>query len=182
MTDAAPPDPSAAPAPAPAGACGGTHAGAPQAAQDLPTDRRRAWRSCSASSCSPASARARVRRAPRTRAARRRRSRRRTSVRSGPSQVSVPADGGGNGTPAVLMFFGAWCTSCQQELPPLTTAVRRQNKAGGSRCPRIRSWRRDSFDGDHRYGQIVHGERRRAVPRGVRPASRHHERSLLLQG
>src|ERR1700736_6213048 len=37
----------------------------------------------------------------------------------GAAQVSVPADGGGNGTPAVLLFFGAWCTSCRQELPPL---------------------------------------------------------------
>src|SRR3984885_675314 len=49
---------------------------------------------------------------------------------TGSSQVSVPADGGGNGTPAVLLFFGAWCTSCRQELPPLTAAVRRQDRAG----------------------------------------------------
>ncbi len=64
----------------------------------------------------------------------------------GPSQVSVPADGGGNGTPAVLMFFGAWCTSCKQELPPLTAAIRRQDKAGGS-LARIRVIGVDSFDG-----------------------------------
>ena len=64
----------------------------------------------------------------------------------GPSQVSVPAAGGGNGTPAVLMFFGAWCTSCKQELPPLTAAIRRQDKAGGS-LARIRVIGVDSFDG-----------------------------------
>ena len=29
----------------------------------------------------------------------------------GPSKVSVPADGGSNGTPAVLLFFGNWCPS-----------------------------------------------------------------------
>lgn len=51
---------------------------------------------------------------------------------SGPSQVSVPSDGGGNGTPAVLLFFGNWCPSCHQELPPLAVAVRRQDQAGGA--------------------------------------------------
>jgi len=50
----------------------------------------------------------------------------------GPSKVSVPADGGSNGTPAVLLFFGNWCPSCHQELPPLAAAVRAQNKAGGA--------------------------------------------------
>jgi len=64
----------------------------------------------------------------------------------GGSQVSVPAGGGGNGTPAVLLFFGAWCTSCRQELPPLTAAVRRQAKAGGA-LARIRVIGVDSFDG-----------------------------------
>lgn len=51
---------------------------------------------------------------------------------SGSSQVSVPADGGSNGTPAVLLFFGNWCPSCHQELPPLAAAVRQQEKAGGA--------------------------------------------------
>ncbi len=64
----------------------------------------------------------------------------------GPSSVSVPADGGGNGTPAVLLFFGAWCTSCRQELPPLTAAVQRQQQAGGA-LARIRVIGVDSFDG-----------------------------------
>jgi cytochrome c biogenesis protein CcmG/thiol:disulfide interchange protein DsbE len=64
----------------------------------------------------------------------------------GAAQVSVPAGGGGNGTPAVLLFFGAWCTSCRQELPPLTAAVRRQDSAGGA-LARIRVIGVDSFDG-----------------------------------
>lgn len=64
----------------------------------------------------------------------------------GPSRVSVPTDGGGNGTPAVLMFFGAWCSSCRQELPPLTAAIRRQDKAGGQ-LAQIRVIGVDSFDG-----------------------------------
>ncbi|HEY1652990.1 MAG TPA: TlpA disulfide reductase family protein [Acidimicrobiales bacterium] len=51
---------------------------------------------------------------------------------SGPHQVSVPTDGGSNGQPAVLLFFGAWCPSCHQELPPLAAAVRSQDKAGGA--------------------------------------------------
>jgi thiol-disulfide isomerase/thioredoxin len=51
---------------------------------------------------------------------------------NGPGTVQVPADGGGGGTPAVLLFFGSWCSSCHSELPPLATAVRRQVRAGGA--------------------------------------------------
>jgi thiol-disulfide isomerase/thioredoxin len=51
---------------------------------------------------------------------------------TGPGQVSVPADGGGNGRPAVLLFFGNWCAVCHQELPPLAAAVRRQQATGGA--------------------------------------------------
>ena len=51
---------------------------------------------------------------------------------AGASQVSVPADGGSNGTPAVLLFFGNWCPSCHEELPPLAAAVRAQDEAGGA--------------------------------------------------
>jgi peroxiredoxin len=50
---------------------------------------------------------------------------------TGSPQVSVPADGGSSGTPAVLLFFGNWCTACHQELPPLAAAVQQQDKAGG---------------------------------------------------
>src|SRR5258708_34516762 len=71
-----------------------------------------------------------------------------TSTNVGPtgsSQVSVPGDGGGSGTPAVLLFFGAWCTSCKQELPPLTAVVRQQERSGGP-LSRIRVIGVDSFD------------------------------------
>ena len=71
-----------------------------------------------------------------------------TSTNVGPtgsSQVSVPSDGGGNGTPAVLLFFGAWCTSCKQELPPLTAVVRQQERSNGP-LSRIRVIGVDSFD------------------------------------
>jgi thiol-disulfide isomerase/thioredoxin len=50
----------------------------------------------------------------------------------GSGTVSVPADGGGGGTPAVLIFFGAWCSSCKAELPPLAATVRHQDAVGGS--------------------------------------------------
>ena len=50
---------------------------------------------------------------------------------NGSGTVQVPADGGGGGTPAVLLFFGDWCTACHAELPPLATAVRHQEAAGG---------------------------------------------------
>jgi thiol-disulfide isomerase/thioredoxin len=51
---------------------------------------------------------------------------------NGSGTVAVPADGGGGGTPAVLLFFGEWCTQCHAELPPLAAAVRHQEHAGGA--------------------------------------------------
>jgi peroxiredoxin len=48
---------------------------------------------------------------------------------AGGSSVSVSARRGGQ--PTVLLFFGNWCPSCHQELPPLAAAVRSQNRAGG---------------------------------------------------
>jgi hypothetical protein len=55
-----------------------------------------------------------------------------SSIRlNGSGTVSVPGTGGGGGVPAVLLFFGDWCSSCHQELPPLATAIRRQDAAGG---------------------------------------------------
>ena len=50
---------------------------------------------------------------------------------NGSGTVQVPADGGGGGTPAVLLFFGDWCTACHAELPPLAAAERHQEAAGG---------------------------------------------------
>lgn len=36
------------------------------------------------------------------------------------------------GRPTVLLFFGAWCTACQSELPPLAARVHAQAAAGGA--------------------------------------------------
>ncbi len=69
--------------------------------------------------------------------------------------MSVPADGGGNGTPAVLLFFGAWCASCHQELPPLAAAVRRQDQAHGT-LSRIRVIGVDSFDKASTARSFIH--------------------------
>ncbi|HEY6474633.1 MAG TPA: TlpA disulfide reductase family protein [Acidimicrobiales bacterium] len=50
---------------------------------------------------------------------------------TGGSQVTV-SPGGTGGRPTVLLFFGNWCPSCHQELPPLAAAVRSQSEAGGA--------------------------------------------------
>jgi peroxiredoxin len=76
---------------------------------------------------------------------------------TGASQVSVPADGGGNGTPAVLLFFGAWCPSCKEELPPLAAAVRKQDQAHGA-LARIRVIGVDSFDKTSTAKSFIHTE------------------------
>jgi peroxiredoxin len=76
---------------------------------------------------------------------------------TGSSQVSVPADGGGNGTPAVLLFFGAWCSSCHAELPPLAATVRKQDKANGT-LARIRVIGVDSFDKASTAKSFIHQE------------------------
>ena len=51
---------------------------------------------------------------------------------NGAGTLQIPGNGGGAGSPAVLLFFGSWCPSCHGELPPLAAAVRRQEKAGGA--------------------------------------------------
>ncbi|HWD54457.1 MAG TPA: TlpA disulfide reductase family protein [Acidimicrobiales bacterium] len=63
---------------------------------------------------------------------------------TGGSQVSVSSSGT-NGRPLVLLFFGNWCPSCHQELPPLAAAVRAQERAGGP-LARIRVVGVDSED------------------------------------
>jgi peroxiredoxin len=50
---------------------------------------------------------------------------------NGSGTVQVPQDAGSNGTPAVLLFFGAWCTVCTTELPPIAAAARHQAASGG---------------------------------------------------
>lgn len=44
----------------------------------------------------------------------------------GGAKVGVPADGGGSGRPAILLFFASWCTPCQTEIPALARTYRRQ--------------------------------------------------------
>jgi peroxiredoxin len=50
----------------------------------------------------------------------------------GGSKVSYPLAGADGGRPVVLLFFGAWCTECHEELPPLARAVKAQEQAGGA--------------------------------------------------
>lgn len=50
---------------------------------------------------------------------------------TGGKEVSFPLAGTEVGRPVVLLFFGAWCPSCHQELPPLARAVKAQDDAGG---------------------------------------------------
>jgi thiol-disulfide isomerase/thioredoxin len=42
---------------------------------------------------------------------------------SGVGHVGVPADGGGNGKAAVLIFFASWCGPCKTEMPALSAAI-----------------------------------------------------------
>jgi peroxiredoxin len=71
----------------------------------------------------------------------------------GGSSVSVSARPGGR--PTVLLFFGEWCASCHQELPPLAAAVRSQASAGGA-LARIRVVGVDSLDKVGNAKSFVH--------------------------
>ena len=97
----------------------------------------------------------------------------------GAPQVSVPADGGGNGTPTVLLFFGNWCTACHQELPPLAAAVRAQDKAGGALVADPRRRRGQPRLDVERAG--LHQGRGCDLPGGLRPRRQRHQRHLLLR-
>ncbi len=43
-------------------------------------------------------------------------------------EVGVPADGGGGGRPAILLFFASWCTQCHKEIPAIAATYRRQQQ------------------------------------------------------
>lgn len=45
--------------------------------------------------------------------------------------VGTPADGGGGGRPAVLLFFASWCGPCHAEMPALAAEYRHEQAAGG---------------------------------------------------
>lgn len=49
----------------------------------------------------------------------------------GRGSVGIPGNGGGNGRPAVLVFYASWCPPCRQEIPALAAAYRRQQRSGG---------------------------------------------------
>ena len=48
----------------------------------------------------------------------------------GGGKVGTPANGGGDGKPAVLVFFASWCTPCQTEIPAIAAVYRHQAAAG----------------------------------------------------
>jgi peroxiredoxin len=64
---------------------------------------------------------------------------------AGTGRVGTPGSGGGHGTPAVLLFFGSWCSVCHSELPPLAATVRKQQQAHGA-LSRIAVIGVDSYD------------------------------------
>jgi cytochrome c biogenesis protein CcmG/thiol:disulfide interchange protein DsbE len=43
-------------------------------------------------------------------------------------KVGVPANGGGGGRPAILLFFASWCPPCAREIPALAATYRRQQE------------------------------------------------------
>ncbi|HUA95465.1 MAG TPA: TlpA disulfide reductase family protein [Acidimicrobiales bacterium] len=55
----------------------------------------------------------------------------------GGDSVGVPANGGGNGTPAVLLFFASWCVPCQAEIPQIAHLYS-QERDGRSRLAAVR--------------------------------------------
>jgi thiol-disulfide isomerase/thioredoxin len=73
---------------------------------------------------------------------------------TGGSEVSV-SPSGSNGRPTVLLFFGNWCPSCHQELPPLAAAVANQDRAGGP-LSRIRVVGVDSEDSMANAKSFIH--------------------------
>lgn len=54
----------------------------------------------------------------------------------GTGTVGVPADGGGEGHPAILLFFASWCTPCQAEIPELAATYHHQ-QATHSKLARV---------------------------------------------
>jgi peroxiredoxin len=63
----------------------------------------------------------------------------------GTGTVGTPTNGGGNGHPAVLLFFGNWCPSCHTELPALASAIHTQQQSGGP-LARVQVIGVDDFD------------------------------------
>ncbi len=54
----------------------------------------------------------------------------------GGADVGVSNDGGGNGHPAILLFFASWCGPCQAEVPMVAKTFH-QEQAAHSRLARV---------------------------------------------
>ncbi len=76
---------------------------------------------------------------------------------TGPREVSVSATPGGSGRPTVLLFFGAWCTACRSELPPIAAAVKRQDQGHG-RLAGVRVIGVDTLDSPSTGRSFIQGE------------------------
>lgn len=70
---------------------------------------------------------------------------------TGRSPVGTPTTGGGNGRPAVLVFFASWCGPCHVEMPALARAYRDQPRP--NRVPVIGV---DGMDPVHNALAFVH--------------------------
>ncbi len=73
----------------------------------------------------------------------------------GGPEVGVPADGGGDGRPAVLLFFASWCGPCQKEIPALAATYHTQQVAR-SRLARVALVGVDGDDGTAAALRFVH--------------------------
>jgi peroxiredoxin len=76
---------------------------------------------------------------------------------TGPKDVSVSAHSGSPARPTVLLFFGAWCSACRSELPPIAAAVKRQDQGHGT-LSRIRVIGVDTLDSPSTGRSFIQGE------------------------